>query len=336
MIRLLHLTDTFYPWGGGEIFFNEFLRNLDTSKVQFVCSLVTGEYSKIDLPIPIHRLSDVNLDEIKKDIDGVVWWGRVGKAITNFLDIRVRVLMAHSSFNVDWFLHEASCHTTHCIAVSEVVKNAVGIHPCKTIWCGVDFDRFESCVDRSSLRSLLGFEAEDFVVGFFCRMGPYKNPEKAVRAVAETDAKLLLIGNGPELTNVLELCESIMPGRFQHLYYVPVYQMADFYRAVDAVMLTSVAEGCPRVVWEAMRFRAPLIGASVGMIPEVVQHKRNGLIADTREEFSDAIRFLMSDEDGRQNIVSEACSSASMGSIRHTVDDFTIYMTSLVRRDLLL
>ena len=64
-------------------------------------------------------------------------------------------------------------------------------------------------------------------------------------------------------------------------------------------ILPSYNEGLPISILEAMAYRMPIIATSVGGIPEVVRHHKNGLLieAGDQQEIADAIRFFLTNPD---------------------------------------
>jgi glycosyltransferase involved in cell wall biosynthesis len=51
--------------------------------------------------------------------------------------------------------------------------------------------------------------------------------------------------------------------------------------AADGFLLTSVSEGIPVTIIEAMAAGVPVVSTSVGGIPEILEHDSTGLLADS-------------------------------------------------------
>lgn len=58
--------------------------------------------------------------------------------------------------------------------------------------------------------------------------------------------------------------------------------LARYYSAADMLLYPSVADNCPLVVLEAMACGLPVVSFDTGGIPELVEHKTNGYIAEYR------------------------------------------------------
>ena len=56
--------------------------------------------------------------------------------------------------------------------------------------------------------------------------------------------------------------------------------LAKYYSAADILLYPSIADNCPLVVLEAMACGLPVVSFETGGIPELVEHKVNGYIAE--------------------------------------------------------
>ena len=79
-------------------------------------------------------------------------------------------------------------------------------------------------------------------------------------------------------------------------------------RAVDAVVVASLAEPFGLSALEAQACRTPVIGTNAGGLPEFVEHEVTGLLVPPGqpEPLADAIERLLADADLRDSLVDEA------------------------------
>ena len=91
-------------------------------------------------------------------------------------------------------------------------------------------------------------------------------------------AKLLIIGDGPEMTNLHELAAKL--GIQNHVVFCGVQQDVFPYLAyLDIFVLSSIyREGLPCTIIEAMAMRKPIVASNLHGIPEAVQDNVNGLL----------------------------------------------------------
>ena len=106
--------------------------------------------------------------------------------------------------------------------------------------------------------------------------------------------------------------------------------MADFYSASDAYLMSSLAENSPLVVIESLACEKPVVGFNVGGVPELIQHKISGYLAQPRDatDLADGIRFLMSLTDEQYSTMSRACVDSIQGKHdmkTHTNKYLTLY-----------
>jgi len=68
--------------------------------------------------------------------------------------------------------------------------------------------------------------------------------------------------------------------------------IVDAYRASDVFVLPSLSENLPNTIMEAMACGVPCVGFRVGGIPEMIDHRRNGYVAELRNS-DDLARGLL-------------------------------------------
>ncbi len=76
--------------------------------------------------------------------------------------------------------------------------------------------------------------------------------------------------------------------------------MARLYNAVDAYVTPSLQDNLPNTVVEAMACGTPCVGFRVGGIPEMIDHRRNGYVADYRDAADLARGILWAADPGRR------------------------------------
>jgi N-acetyl-alpha-D-glucosaminyl L-malate synthase BshA len=109
-----------------------------------------------------------------------------------------------------------------------------------------------------------------------------KRTDDVVRIFARVrevvDARLVLVGDGPEYGRTRELVESM--GLSDAVRYVGVVdEVAPLLKAADVLLLPSETESFGLVALEAMASGVPVVASDVGGLPEVVQHGVSGFLA---------------------------------------------------------
>lgn len=160
------------------------------------------------------------------------------------------------------------------------------IHP------GVDLDVFTPADGRLAARARLGWEPEDFVIGFVGRLQPLKAPDVLVNALAHmprqtaggNPIRLVICGgpsgNGREsLTELQRLAERLgVADLIEFLPPVSSAQLADYYRAFNLVAVPSYSESFGLVAIEAQAVGTPVVAAAVGGLVTAVKDGASGVL----------------------------------------------------------
>lgn len=75
-------------------------------------------------------------------------------------------------------------------------------------------------------------------------------------------------------------------------------QIVSLYNAVDIFVTPSLQDNLPNTIVEAMSCGIPCVGFNVGGIPEMIDHKQNGYVAEYRnaKDFANGIEWTLSQE----------------------------------------
>ena len=127
-------------------------------------------------------------------------------------------------------------------------------------------------------------------------------------------AVVILGGHAEEVVSQLSL-EAYPLG-----YVNEEQRIVDVYQAVDVFVLPSLSENLPNTIMEAMACGVPCVGFKVGGIPEEIDHRRNGYVAEYRhaEDLAQGIRWILSEADYEklsQNAVQKVMQNYSQQSV---------------------
>ncbi len=154
------------------------------------------------------------------------------------------------------------------------------------------------------------------------------------RTLEHVDAKLLLLGDGPEYSKVCQLVKELGI-RDKVLFLGNQKHVADFLSISDLMMLLSEKESFGLVLLEAMACQVPVIGTNAGGIPEVIDNGRTGYICevgDIETISAKAVEILTNQQlhkDMAQESLKRARDSFSQETIISKYED--IYYTVLAR-----
>jgi glycosyltransferase involved in cell wall biosynthesis len=147
------------------------------------------------------------------------------------------------------------------------------------VFPGIDLEQFDpGRFDRDAERDALGFGPADLVVGTVGRLIPDKNVKLLVRAFATITPeaipdtlRLLVVGpDGGALDGLRTLASNL--GISERVTFLPATShVAPVLAAIDVFAMTSLREGLPTVILEAMAMGLPVVTTGAGSIPEVME-----------------------------------------------------------------
>jgi len=183
--------------------------------------------------------------------------------------------------------------TARIIAVSGPVRDDIirydGVDPSKVVVIpnGVDPGTFDIPLTRVEAREKIGIPAEHFLIGTVGRLEEQKGLQYLVDAVRmlREDGKqafLLVAGSGREEMRLRE--QATRGGIENAVFFLGARRdVPELYRAMDVFALSSLWEGGPITLLEAMASGLPVVATPVGFVPEVVRDGVNGFIVPARD-----------------------------------------------------
>ena len=179
------------------------------------------------------------------------------------------------------------------IAVSRHVAKALragGYRPDSlvTIHNGLDLDGITVRRSAAVVRRSLGIAEQALVIGTAGRLCPVKAQDLLLRAAPailreRPDTRFLIAGSGPLRHNLNELATRLRISS-SCLFLGAVNDVHDVIAAMDVFVLTSLHEGLPMALLEAMALERPVVATAVGGVPEVVSHGVDGLLIQGRDD----------------------------------------------------
>ena len=157
---------------------------------------------------------------------------------------------------------------------------------------------------------------------------------RAFEQVRDLDSslELVIVGKGPLLENIEN-----QVGKSRHRLAIhihpPVERLDYFYRHAHIFLFSSLIEGFPNVLIEAMSFGLPLIALDVYCGPsDIVENGVNGFLLPanvTVEEYSDKISILLNDIDLRNKLGNQSIKKSLEYSVNETIEKWLDLMCEL-------
>ena len=192
---------------------------------------------------------------------------------------------------------------------------------------------------RQELRAALGLPAGAVVVGTVANLRRHKDYPTLLRAASaalrsEADLRFLAVGQGPLESELRALHDALgLDDRFRFLGYRadPLEVLA----ACDVFVLSSIAEGYPVALMEALGLGLPVVATAVGGVPDAVRPGVEGLLVPPShpDRLADAILALSRDPARRADMGAAAAARAELFDIRRATSRIEeIYVELVARR----
>jgi glycosyltransferase involved in cell wall biosynthesis len=191
------------------------------------------------------------------------------------------------------FVFKHGC--SNIVADASVIKRQLvqehGVDPAKieVIGSAVDLEKFKPPRDRMKFRREIGIRPDTPLIGNVGMIRPDKGQLILVEAVPlvlaeRPDARFVIVGQGTGiLKRGINVRNAIDRAGLADKITMPGYRWdtPDVYAACDMIVIASLrTEASPIVLREAFASRRPVIATKVGDIPEIVQHRQNGLLTE--------------------------------------------------------
>ncbi len=180
---------------------------------------------------------------------------------------------------------------THIIAVSQDVASSIEKHkpkvrpPLQVILNGVNTTHFaREGFSGEEIRTSLKIPVHVPVIGTVAVFRFQKRLDVWIEIASNILKRLpaahfIVVGDGPLKTMLIQKRADL--GLQERIHFVGLKQeVRPYLAAFDLYMISSVFEGLPIALLEAMSFECPIISTDAGGIKEVVRHEIEGMLCD--------------------------------------------------------
>jgi glycosyltransferase involved in cell wall biosynthesis len=182
-----------------------------------------------------------------------------------------------------------------------------------TIPLGLELERF-LLIDKDTfhLKNELGISRNEFLIGIVGRIVPIKNHElllKVIKLLREQQlpVHLCIVGDG-ELRN--ELIQSAREKNISNYTHFTGWRldMEKIYSGMDLLALSSLNEGTPVAIIEAMASQVPVVATAVGGVPDLISDGETGLLSAPNDanDLAEKIRQILVNPEMTTKIIKKA------------------------------
>jgi glycosyltransferase involved in cell wall biosynthesis len=190
----------------------------------------------------------------------------------------------------------------------ECLKLPVSAERCLLIENGIDLAEYSRTHTLVEARQSLGIPAGRLVVGAVGRLSAEKGFDLLIRAVdrlarAGLDLDLLIAGEGDEEPRLRALASELGCGERVRLLGFQA-NVKELYQAFDVFVLSSLREGLPNVLLEAMALEVPVLATRIAGVPRLIDDESNGLLIQpgSVDELTRALERLLRDGELRRRL----------------------------------
>ena len=200
-----------------------------------------------------------------------------------------------------WMLADASIYYVACSRWLESEAKASALlkgHKVTSIPNPIDTHIYNRC-NKQEARQRLGLPADKRLILFVSQRVTNRNKGmdylvEACRQLDVPDAGLVILGGHAE-----EVVGQLPFESYPLGYVNDEHRIIDVYNAADVFVLPSLSENLPNTIMEAMACGVPCVAFRVGGIPEEIDHRQNGYVAEYRnaEDLARGIRWILTEAD---------------------------------------
>jgi glycosyltransferase involved in cell wall biosynthesis len=198
------------------------------------------------------------------------------------------------------------------VAVSDRTREAIvasGVDPAKIVVIrnGIVTENYQPhCYVPGAFRRAHGIPPEAPLVGYVGRLSPEKGQVDLLRATPAVlarhpDTRFVFVGDGPDQQRLAHAAAVAGVGN-RVIFTGHLSDVLPVYRDLDVLALTSLTEGLPNVVLEALCMETAVLATDVGGTREIVRNGSTGVLvpAGAPDEIAAGLNHLLGDADRRR------------------------------------
>jgi glycosyltransferase involved in cell wall biosynthesis len=179
---------------------------------------------------------------------------------------------------------------------------------CLLLENAIDTDDYRRRQPRAEAKQRWGLRPERLAIGAVGRLSREKGFDLLIRATSRLvsqghDVELVIAGEGDQRSALEALVAELGCGdRVRLIGYCA--DTRPFYEALNIFALSSLSEGLPNVLLEALALELPAVASAIAGVPRVVRDGENGLLveAGSVDALADALARLVAGDELRQRL----------------------------------
>jgi glycosyltransferase involved in cell wall biosynthesis len=206
---------------------------------------------------------------------------------------------------------------------------------CQLVENAIDTEEYSRQMGTDEAKRRLGLTPGRDLIGAVGRLSDEKAFDVLIRATDQllktgAEVELVIVGEGDCKARLQALISAL--GRQDRIHLLGYRaDTKDLFTAMDIFALSSLREGLPNALLEAMAMEVPVVATRIAGIPQLIQDGKNGLLVDpsSAESMTEALARLLADSSlrlnlrqaARKTIEKDYSFAARMQKIRALYDD---------------
>lgn len=217
------------------------------------------------------------------------------------------------------FLYRLWSRYAKVLCVSQYIADdlkKIGIKNTVVIYHGINVNYYQKQQDMFQVMAKRRFSFErknTFRLGCVSRLEKQRGLDYLIKAVAFLKKEienidLIIVGEGSERQNLQWLINQLdLRKEVKLIGYKE--NLVDWISDFDVFVLPSVRESLGVIILEALACQKPVIATRVGGIPEIIQHKENGVLINPRSprEIVQTVYFLKNHPEYARKLIFNGC-----------------------------
>ena len=202
---------------------------------------------------------------------------------------------------------------------SQLIKAGISPQKCQVVSNSVNSEYYQNKDHLFNLRQHLGLDDKTVIIGTVARLSPEKAVDSLLEAYARIQGKshLVIVGDGPEHQSLVSKSEEL--GINKRVTFLGLRSdVPDLIGQIDVFVLSSLREGTPMALLEAMSAGCSVVATKVGGIPKIVSNSALGVLVSPGDidGLGKAIKELLVHPEKRKSL--------GMAARRHIAENYSI------------
>lgn len=253
------------------------------------------------------------------------------------LSRRVDFPVAQGLFSA-WKYNHDSIKAIACVseAIAEIVRSSVN-HPerVRTIHSGIDSSRFKPSPKTGSLIRELNLPPDTLLIGNVAALADHKDYPAFLRSIKRLSdlnpsIHAVIAGTGPLETEIKSLARDLNLNEKVHFLGFRT-DVPAWLPELDVFLFTSKTEGLGTSLLDALASGIPVVSTRAGGIPEIIEHGKNGLLAEPGDDegLAQLVLRMLNEPNASAQFVENGLKTVSKFSVEAMVQKTTALYTEI-------